>query len=89
MVIRGYNGNQYIESNPVIRNCIFTGNETNFSNNNISSGGAVFIIGSSPTFIDCEFNNNSSPGMGGAIYISSENGLHESKSVFEKLYVPK
>ncbi len=74
LIIRGsydWNLQQYSEANPLIRNCIFTGNVSDESNN--SNGGAVWIEGSSPVFVDCEFNGNSAPEQGGAIYITTRN----------------
>ena len=52
-------------ASPAIRNCVIRDNDVTSN-----SGGAVFILASSPTFEDCRFLDNSNSNHGGAIFIS-------------------
>jgi hypothetical protein len=56
-------------SSPLIRACTFEGNTGAAFALFEDGGGAVYILDSSPEFVNCEFLSNSTPGRGGGAYV--------------------
>ena len=75
---------QITPTNPLIRDCIFSGNQVMKGDpDNVNGvGGAVFISGSSPVFEDCQFLGNQALTKGGAVYIEGQNEFHVSNPIF-------